>query len=186
MLKFSQALMPSVTCMVNSEHISGKFYFSALFVSNPWWKIDLVMNTCSTSVVFLQISSAGCRLGRFWALRIWSCGRGLRASLVLALYTAITFRRWDVLFLTSEGGDGVTWADSYSSVLLVSSQGTVGLEGGLLLCHSGSVRRRQSDEERRHHPFRWSRCCHDCIKPTYSLTGGTEQLSCRLKTARNM
>lgn len=152
MIKVSQGLMASVTC----GHLA----------LNPRWKIDFAMNTCSTSVVLLQLSSAGSRLGRFWATRVRSSGRDPRVSPAFAVYTAVRLRLWVVLFLMPEGGDVVTWADSYSSVLLVSGRGTVGLEGGLLLCHSGSVRRCQSDEERGHHPFWWSCWCHDCIKPT--------------------
>lgn len=157
--------MASITCRVNFWIYFSFPHFA--WIQDEKWII--VMDTCSTYVIFLQRSSAGSRLGRFWALRVWSSGR---TSPVFAVYTAIGLRLWVVLFLMSEGRDVVTWADSYSSVLLVSGRGTVSLEDRLLLCHSGLVRRRKSDEDRRHHPFWWSCWCHDCIKPTYSLTGG--------------
>lgn len=148
---------------------SSKFWPVHYFALNPRWNR---FNTCSIFVVFLQFSSSGLRLGRFWALRVQSSGRGPCASPSLAVYNAIRLSLRAVLFLVFEGGDTVTGIDSYSGVLHVTSRGTVGLEGGLLLCHSGSVRRRQSDEERGHHPFWWSCWCHDCIRNTYSLTRG--------------
>lgn len=161
MLAIKRAQVASVTCRVKF-----KIYFR---LSKHFFALNIehfVMSTCSTAVISLQLSSAWSRLEWFWALRVCSLDRcpGVKPTFAVRLCW------WGVLLLMSEGGDGVTWTDSYSCVLLVSSRGSVGLKGGLLLlCHSGSMRSRQSDEARGHHPFWWSCWCHDCVKPTYSL-----------------
>lgn len=137
------------------------------------------LSTCSTAVISLQLSSAWSRLEWFWALRVCSLDRGPGVKPTFAARYALRLCWWGVLLLMSEGRDGVTWTDSYSCVLLVSSRGSVGLKGRLLLlCHSGSMRSHQSDEARGHHPFWWSCWCHDCIKPTYSLKQGENNYYC--------
>lgn len=158
--KVSQALTGFLNlCQEMYVFLSVLFYVKS-------YRSQHIMNTCSTFIVLLQFSSAGPSLDGFWVLRGQSLRWDPRASPSFAIWAAIRVSLWVVFFLASEGGDTGAWTDSYSGVLDVTGRGAVGLERGLLLlCHCGSMRRRQSDEERGHHPFLWSCWCHDYITP---------------------
>lgn len=143
---------------------------------------DSLINTCSFAVAFLWVSSAGLQSCGLWALRIKLWDRAPRRTPSFVIQALVSPGLWAVLFLTSGGRrDAVARMNSHGRVLGVTSRAAVGLESGLLLCNSGSMRRCQSDEEGRHHPLLWSCRCHGCIRPT-TLIKRTQLLLSAVRT----
>lgn len=142
---------------------------------------DFLTNTCSFTVTFSWFSSAALGSCGLWALWRKHWGRGRCRTPSSAVWASLSPGLWAVLFLTSGRRDAVTGMNSHGRVLCVNGRTAVGLENGLLLCHSGSMRRCQSDEEGRHHSLLWSCRCHGRMRPT-TLRKRTQLLLSTLST----
>lgn len=137
-------------------HIFNTIHTTALVII-----LNLKNPLCTCALVsLLRCCSVGADLWRLSALRTQGFGRGSRARPRPAVWTLMRLSLQVVASLRLGEVNVVARADSSGGALWVTSRLAVGLQGRLLRGHSGSVGRRQCDEDGGHHPLGRRCWCH--------------------------